>query len=111
LIEVAEYAAPVRVNKALLGKPGSDGAKAAAVIQLGRRLDHFWAQLGNALAAFALAAPVKRGASSLGALALAGAAKLRHKLGLLKLGKSAGNLAHRLFQGIALRLSVDRQPP
>jgi hypothetical protein len=37
LIEVAEYAAPVRVNKALLGKPGSDGAKAAAVFQLGRQ--------------------------------------------------------------------------
>ena len=43
-------------HKALLGKPCGDGAKAAAVIQLARRLDHFWAQLGNAFAALALAA-------------------------------------------------------
>ena len=88
-------------HKALLGKPGGDGAKRAAVIQLGRRLDHFRAQLGNALAALALAAAVKRGAFSLGALALTGAAKLGHKPRLLKLGKRAGNLAHRLFHRVA----------
>jgi len=84
-------------HKALLGKSRGDGAKGAEFIQRGRRLDHFRAQLSNALAALAFAAPIQRGGLSFGALALTGTAKLRYKPGLLQLGKSAGNLGASPF--------------
>jgi hypothetical protein len=76
----------------LLGKPSCDGAKAAA-IQLGRRLDHFRAQLDNALTAFALAAAVQRYALFLGALTLAGSIELGNKLPLRSVSVSKSHYA------------------